>query len=128
MARNDAWRRYLAPSGVSEPLQRNNADEIGTSSALQTATAQADVAVQKREKPAINGHCSGVAVETDVRGGLGPYVGKQRLRNDDPVRISHFANSGLHDCTYAVMTLLEHTDRAPATQADDAARKVQRRP
>src|SRR5262249_18962288 len=57
----DAWRRYPS-NGLSEPLQRYSADEMGISCTFQSATAQTDVAVQKCEKPAPNGHCSGVAV------------------------------------------------------------------
>jgi putative DNA primase/helicase len=58
----EAWQRYLAQDPPSETLQRYNADETGTSSTFQTATEKSDVAFQKCEKPASNGHCSGVAV------------------------------------------------------------------
>jgi hypothetical protein len=58
----ELWQRYLAAQGVYEPLQRYNTDEINISCTFQTATRKTDVADQKREKPAINGHCSGIAV------------------------------------------------------------------
>jgi hypothetical protein len=58
----DAWQRYLAQDPPSEMLQRYNADETGTSSSFQTATAKSDVAFQKCEKPVSNGPCSSVAV------------------------------------------------------------------
>jgi Protein of unknown function (DUF3631) len=57
----DAWRRYPG-NGVSEPLQRYNADETGTCRTNQIATAEASVAIQKCQKSAPNGHCSSVAV------------------------------------------------------------------
>src|SRR5262249_22959938 len=67
----EAFARYLPPdpsAGGSEPLQRHNADEMGTSSGFQTATSEDDVADGKREKPANDGPCGGVAVEKGESG------------------------------------------------------------
>jgi hypothetical protein len=58
-----AWRRYLAPDVGYEPLQRYNAHETGTASALQTATEKPDVAFQKSEKASSNGASSVVALQ-----------------------------------------------------------------
>jgi Ni/Co efflux regulator RcnB len=68
----EAWDRYACakpPESTSEPLQRYNPDEITTSDAFQTATAEScsvseplhknGVAFEKCEKPPSNGHCSG---------------------------------------------------------------------
>jgi len=38
---------------------------------------------------------------------LAPDLGKQGLRNDDTVRVSHFANGGLHGDILIVVTLLQ---------------------
>jgi putative DNA primase/helicase len=57
----EAFARYLAPEGASEPLHRYNADETGTSDLFRTATAEPGVADRKCEKPNNGGHCSGVA-------------------------------------------------------------------
>jgi putative DNA primase/helicase len=57
----EAFARYLPEEGGSEPPQRHNADEMGTSEPFQSATRQPDVAVQKYEKPNNDGHCGGVA-------------------------------------------------------------------
>ena len=43
----EAFSRYLESEGASEPLQRHNADEMGTSAGFQTATTDPDVAVRK---------------------------------------------------------------------------------
>ena len=56
------WERYLVAQGPTEPLQRYNTDEIGTSYSFQTATERADVADEKYQGPSTNGHCSGVAL------------------------------------------------------------------
>jgi hypothetical protein len=64
----EAFTRYLPPEGASEPLQRDNADETGTSDLFQSATPNPDVADRKCEKPNSDGHCSGVA---DGKGGSG---------------------------------------------------------
>jgi putative DNA primase/helicase len=69
---SDAWQRYLAPNtehGVSETLQRYNADEVDTSCTFQNATHKPDVAFQKCEKGPSNGHCSGVADRNSDTGG-----------------------------------------------------------
>jgi hypothetical protein len=62
----EAFERYLPPEGASEPLQRYNAVESGTSATFQTATPDPDVAVGKCQKSASDGHSSVVAV---ARGG-----------------------------------------------------------
>jgi Protein of unknown function (DUF3631) len=59
----EAFARYLPSEGASEPLNRSNADETGTSEPFQTATDQPDVAVRKCEKSANDGHWSGRADE-----------------------------------------------------------------
>jgi hypothetical protein len=65
----EAFSRYLESEGASEPLQRHNADETGTSVGFQSATADTDVAVRKCEKPANDGPRSGVADEKGDVGG-----------------------------------------------------------
>ena len=65
----EAFSRYLESEGASEPLQRHNADEMGTSAGFQTATADPDVAVGKCEKSANDGPRSGVADEKGDVGG-----------------------------------------------------------
>ena len=60
---------------MNEPLQRYNLDEMGTSCTFQSATPEADAAVQKCEKPNNGGHCSGVAVQ---KGGDGLDGGEWR--------------------------------------------------
>jgi hypothetical protein len=67
---SEAWERYLAPEGVSEPQHRNNADEMGTSDTFQSATDSAGVADQKYEKPLCPSDCCGVAVQ---KGGNGAF-------------------------------------------------------
>jgi putative DNA primase/helicase len=64
----EAWERYAVATGVNEPPQRNKCDEIRTSDAFQSATAESDVAVQKCEKSNNDGLCCGVAVQ---KGGNG---------------------------------------------------------
>ena len=66
----EAWDRYRAEGaeGVTEPPHRHNATAAGTSGTSQTATPDPDVADQKSEKPASDGHCGGVAVQ---KGGNG---------------------------------------------------------
>ena len=64
----EAFSRYLDPEEASEPQHRNNADEMGTSELFQSATADADVAVRKCEKPNNDGPCCGVAVQKGVSG------------------------------------------------------------
>jgi putative DNA primase/helicase len=64
----EAWERYLAAEGATEPLNRYNADEMGTSHAFRTATSESEVADQKCEKPLRPNDCSGVAVQ---KGGNG---------------------------------------------------------
>lgn len=74
----EAWARYLGQVSIHppthtpyEPLQRYNADEMGTSCTFQSATETPNVAVQKCEKPPSNGHCSTVAVQKAENGGYG---------------------------------------------------------
>ena len=64
----EAWNRYLAAEGVSQPQHRNRTDGTGTSRAFQSATRQDDVADQNCEKPAPDAACCGVA---DQKGGNG---------------------------------------------------------
>jgi hypothetical protein len=63
----EPWQRYLAAQDVNEPLHRYNVDKMGTSSTFQSATSDADVAVQKCEKSNIGGRCSGVADQSRDR-------------------------------------------------------------
>lgn len=60
---DEAFERYLAPQGVSEPLRRYTADGSGTSSTFRNATDLSDVAFRKCDKPASPNDCSGVAVQ-----------------------------------------------------------------
>lgn len=64
----EAWQRYLASEGVSEPQHRNKCDEIRTSGTFQTATPESNVAVGKCEKPFNDGPCCGVAVQMGGNG------------------------------------------------------------
>src|SRR5262249_28878957 len=72
----EAWDRYLSitlPETPSETQRRNNADEMGTSGAFQSATEESccvseaqqkiHVAFEKCEKSPSNGHCCVVADE-----------------------------------------------------------------
>jgi hypothetical protein len=61
----DAFERYLTPDaqdGASEPQQRNNADEMGTSTTSATATAAPLLRFENAKKPNNDGQCCGVAV------------------------------------------------------------------
>jgi len=70
----EAWQRYLAQDPPSETLQRYNADETATSYTFQTATEKSEVAFQKCEKPASNGHCSSVAVSEVPQASMDGFV------------------------------------------------------
>src|SRR5262249_14333819 len=78
----EAFTRYLPPEGASEPLNRYNADETGTSDLFQTAQPNPDVADGKCEKPANDGHCSVLA---DAKGDTGEktHVRTTRAKSDD---------------------------------------------
>jgi Protein of unknown function (DUF3631) len=58
----ELWQRYLPAQGVPEVQPCNNADEMGTSCTIQSATPESDVAFQKCEKVACNEHCCTVAL------------------------------------------------------------------
>jgi hypothetical protein len=61
----DVFERYLAPDGqeeASKPQQRNNADEMGTSTTSATATAAPLLRFENAKKPNNDGQCCGVAV------------------------------------------------------------------
>jgi putative DNA primase/helicase len=88
----EAFSRYLGSEGASEPLQRNNADEMGTSAGFQTATADPDVAVGKSEKSNNDGLCYGVAVG---KGGKGN--GRASSLSSDGLGISTRRIVGLSD-------------------------------
>jgi putative DNA primase/helicase len=84
----DAFARYLGVEGGSEPQQRNNADETGTSEGFKSATAEPVVAVGKCEKSANDGPCCGVAdekgdvggsVHTDGGNGLAPGLSQRTI-------------------------------------------------
>jgi hypothetical protein len=79
----DAFRRYLA----SKPQQRNNVGQMGTSSALQTATPDAGVAVRKTEKPNNDGRCCGVALENPGGVGEGGLAADEGQEPDPEERI-----------------------------------------
>jgi hypothetical protein len=70
----EAFARYLGPEGTTQPQQRNDPDEMGTSELLQSATADTDVAVQKCEKSANDGPCCGVADQKGLAGEKMPHV------------------------------------------------------
>ena len=75
----EAWSRYLTVDPPSEPSQRHNPDETGTSSAFQYVTQnvtqavvtieagvtfqESDVTFQKCEKAAPSGHCDDVTFQ-----------------------------------------------------------------
>jgi putative DNA primase/helicase len=59
----EAWQRYLIPSGVKQPAQRHNAHETGTSFSFEPAQAPPGVPDQKCEKPLCPSDCAGVAVQ-----------------------------------------------------------------
>jgi putative DNA primase/helicase len=61
----DAWERYLAAQGVSNPQQRNNPTAADTSEAFQDATEKTVLRFENSEKPPSNGHCCGVAVQNE---------------------------------------------------------------
>ena len=67
----EAFSRYLESEGASEPLQRHNADETGTSTGFQSTTPEPVVSVQKCEKSANDGPRSDVA---DKKGDVGGSV------------------------------------------------------
>jgi putative DNA primase/helicase len=56
----EAWQRYLGPEGSTKPEHRNSIDETGTSATFKPEQSFPRVPVQKCEKPANDGHCSGV--------------------------------------------------------------------
>jgi hypothetical protein len=64
----EAFSRYLDPLGAFQPLQRYNADEMGTSDTFPTATAYPNVADENYRKPNNDGHCSGAADEIGISG------------------------------------------------------------
>ena len=59
---NEAWERFLSPEGEFKPQHLNKPDEIRTSDAFQSSTAETDVEVSKCEKSANDGLCLGVEV------------------------------------------------------------------
>jgi hypothetical protein len=75
----EAWSRYLTVDPPSEPSQRHNSDETGTSSAFQNVTQnvtkavvtteagvtfqESDVTFRKWQKAVPNGHCDGVTFQ-----------------------------------------------------------------
>jgi putative DNA primase/helicase len=64
----EAWERFLSPTGKFKPQHLNKCDEIRTSDAFQSSTAETDVEVVKCEKSNNDGPCLGVEVE---KGDLG---------------------------------------------------------
>jgi putative DNA primase/helicase len=64
----EAWERFLSPTGEFKPEHRNKRDEIRTSATFQSGPAEADVPVRKYEKSNNDGLCSSVPVE---KGGAG---------------------------------------------------------
>jgi putative DNA primase/helicase len=62
----EAWDRYLAAQGVSQPSQRHNASAAGTSATSQPSQPDPDVTDGKCEKPLGRNDCDGV---TDGNGG-----------------------------------------------------------
>ena len=59
------WERYLVAEGPTEPPQRHNGGETGSSSDFQDATPDPDVADGLGEKSTQNGRCGGVAGQTE---------------------------------------------------------------
>jgi uncharacterized protein DUF3631 len=79
----EAWKRFLSPTGEFKPEHRNKCDEMGTSQHFQSGTAEADVPVGKSQKPNNDGLCSGVPV---AKGGNGDARTSRPL--DDGVGVS----------------------------------------
>jgi Protein of unknown function (DUF3631) len=79
---DEAFTRYLPPEGASEPRERENADETGTSEPFQTARTGTDLADRKCEKSANDGHSRGLADEKGVAGEK-THVRAVRPRSDD---------------------------------------------
>jgi putative DNA primase/helicase len=67
----EAWERFLAPTGQFKPQHLNKYDEIRTSDAFQSSTAETDVEVAKCEKSNNDGLCLGVEVG---KGDLGEWA------------------------------------------------------
>ena len=59
----EAWERFLSPEGEFKPQHLNKSDEIRTSDAFQSSTAEPDVEVAKCEKSNNDGLLCGCAVE-----------------------------------------------------------------
>src|SRR5262249_46043695 len=64
----DAFDRYLAPEGASQPPTRPQLDEMGTSDDSKVHTANSGCAVEKCEKPNNDGLVGGCAVAKAVSG------------------------------------------------------------
>jgi hypothetical protein len=88
------WERYLAAQGPTEPLQRYNPDEMGTSCSFEAATEITDVADEKSQNASINGDCSGVAVAGRVY-----YGGDSARRCDQCGRLGNLTEVGYGDVT-----------------------------
>jgi Protein of unknown function (DUF3631) len=76
---DEPFARYLSREGASEPRERENADEMGTSEPFQTARTGTDLADRKCKKSANDGHSRGLA---DGKGGNGQSV--RSLPGDEP--------------------------------------------
>jgi putative DNA primase/helicase len=73
----DAFERYLAPEGGSQPRNRATADSTGTSDDSEPRTPKNGCADAKSQKPAKNGQVRGCA---DAKGETG---GKAHVKSDD---------------------------------------------
>jgi putative DNA primase/helicase len=58
----EAWERYLSPSGGFKPQHLNKCDGMGTSGTFQSSTTEPDVEVRKSQKSNNYGPCLGVEV------------------------------------------------------------------
>jgi hypothetical protein len=121
----NAFERYLPPSPLSEPSQRNKCDEQGTSCTFQNVTPDLDVTDRKCEKSNNDGLCYGVTdqipweeehvplqqaaePEPDIKDTLPPTVTLPDA-TDGPHRCSH-CGGGKEDGSPIVYVALE--DRA----------------
>jgi len=114
----EAWERYLSlaqPKTPSETQRRNNADEMGTWGAFQSATKESccvseaqqeiHVAFEKCEKPPSNAHCCVVADENPKNAGV--------------ERCDHCGKPGnLTEVGYGDLTAWLHRDCQNAWRAD----------
>jgi hypothetical protein len=70
---DEAFERFLSPSGGSEPLHRNKCDEMGTSEVFEPLHAENDVTDRKCEKSNNDGQSFGVTDRETGQGESEPF-------------------------------------------------------